>query len=380
MPARQRGSVEKLATCWGVRFVDESGRRRRQGGFATKTEARAWLDARVAEVEALRRGESHETAQANLTVDEAISRYLAQHDVDMATTKKLTRQLRHAEAVFGGRLLRSLRADELGAWRRSLPEGSRHDVFRAFKQVLGQAARWGWIDTNPAEFVKNPKPQRAEIDPFESWDQIFAISAEMDPRFGIIPVFATGTGLRPEEWIALERKDIDRTAGVVVVERVYTQGVLKQCAKTSRQRRRVPVRTCVLEALDAQPVYVDSPLLFPSARGRYIDLERFREREWKPALRAAGVDHRRIYDMRHTFATWAIRAEVSLFYLSRIMGTSIAEIDNTYGHLVPDRRTTCAGCLIGTTESWLRAVTASKRARDQLGRIGCESRVAWARR
>jgi integrase len=77
-------------------------------------------------------------------------------------------------------------------------------------------------------------------------------------------------------------------------------------------------------------------LLFPAARGGYIDLEKWREREWKAALRAAGVEHRRIYDLRHTYATWSIAAGISLFALSRRMGTSIAMIDATYGHLAPD--------------------------------------------
>ena len=34
-----------------------------------------------------------------------------------------------------------------------------------------------------------------------------------------------------------------------------------------------------------------------------------------------GVEHRRIYDTRHTFASWALRDGVSLFYLSRVMGS-----------------------------------------------------------
>jgi integrase len=77
-------------------------------------------------------------------------------------------------------------------------------------------------------------------------------------------------------------------------------------------------------------------LLFPAARGGHIDLEKFRHREWAPALRAAGVEHRRIYDCRHTFASWAIAGGVQLFYLARLMGTSVAQIDATYGHLLPD--------------------------------------------
>ncbi len=94
---------------------------------------------------------------------------------------------------------------------------------------------------------------------------------------------------------------MDRTAGVVRVERVYSQGRLKACAKTSRQQRRVPLRQRVLEALEALPPRLDSPLLFPAARGGHMNLHNLRAREWRPAVRAAGTEpERRIYDCRHT--------------------------------------------------------------------------------
>ena len=53
-------------------------------------------------------------------------------------------------------------------------------------------------------------------------------------------------------------------------------------------------------------------------------------------MRAAGLDHRTPYALRHTFATFAIAAGVSLFELARFMGTSVEQIDRTYGHLLPD--------------------------------------------
>ena len=56
----------------------------------------------------------------------------------------------------------------------------------------------------------------------------------------------------------------------------------------------------------------------------------------KPAIKAAGVAHHRMYDLRHTYATWSLAAGVDLFTLSRRMGTSLAMIDATYGHLAPD--------------------------------------------
>jgi len=85
--------------------------------------------------------------------------------------------------------------------------------------------------------------------------------------------------------------------------------------------------------------------LFPAARGGHIDLEKFRHREWAPAIRAAGIEHRRVYDCRHTFASWAIASGVQLFYLARIMGTSVAQIDATYGHLLPDSEEYLRGLL-----------------------------------
>jgi integrase len=337
MPASQRGSAVKRGRKWSARWYDENGVRCFQGGFETRSAAREYVDGKVEEVAALRRGDPAALARAEaVSVEEAVDRYLAQHDVDPATTEKLRRQLRHAVAEFGPRELRTLRPDELGAWRRTLSEGSRHDVFRALRQVLEQAARWKWISENPTRYVKNPKPKRAEFQPFASWEEIEAIADELDPRFAAIPIFAAGTGLRPEEWIALERREVDRQAGIATVERVHTQGRLKPCAKTSRQRRRVPLRQRVLDALDALPPRLDSPLLFPAARGGYIDIDKFRAREWHPALRAAGIAPRRPYDLRHTYATWSLAAGVDLFTLSRRMGTSLAMIDATYGHLALD--------------------------------------------
>ena len=59
--------------------------------------------------------------------------------------------------------------------------------------------------------------------------------------------------------------------------------------------------------------------------------------EWTPAVRAAGLEHRSPYALRHTYATFAIAAGVSLFELARFMGTSVDQIDRTYGHLLPGR-------------------------------------------
>ena len=98
----------------------------------------------------------------------------------------------------------------------------------------------------------------------------------------------------------------------------------------------------------------------PVLRGAYFDLHNFRTREWKPAQRAVGITPlRRVYDLRHTFATLALRAGISTFDLSRYMGASLTMIDRHYGHLARDGRdhaitssTTTAGPAKPTSTRW----------------------------
>jgi integrase len=155
------------------------------------------------------------------------------------------------------------------------------------------------------------------------------------PIYGPLVVFAAETGLRTNEWIALERRDIDRRVGVVVVCRRVTDGELYPMPK-NHKRRRVPLTARAVAALDALPPRLDTQLVFPAPDGGYIDLSNWRAREWYPALEAAGIARRGPYALRHTFASEALAAGISIFQLARVMGASVAMIDHHYGHLVPD--------------------------------------------
>ena len=65
----------------------------------------------------------------------------------------------------------------------------------------------------------------------------------------------------------------------------------------------------------------------------------WRERGRRRTLLRAGIEPlRRVYDLRHTFATFALRAGISTFDLSRYMGASLTMIDRHYGHLARDGR------------------------------------------
>ena len=171
-------------------------------------------------------------------------------------------------------------------------------------------------------------------------DQIDAIAVELGSPGGSLVVFAAETGLRTNEWAALERRDLDLAGKAVTVQRRFSRGVLTPYPKTEGWRRRVPLTARAVEAVRALTARIDTPLLFPASEGGRIHLDTWRNREWYPALGAAGITKRKPYCLRHTFATGALASGVSVFELARLLGSSVREIDQTYGHFAHDSEET----------------------------------------
>jgi integrase len=340
----QRGDLEQLPDGrWRARYR-ENGRtgRRPQRTFASRAEASEWLRVGLGEAKQIAGGDTQTIVrrrEAQRTVSDAVRDYLAAHEASDVRIEKLRDRLRILERTFGPRPIQTLEPYELQTWRKTISPGYRHDVFKAANQLFRQATRWHWIPVNPCDGVPNPAPRRREVTPMP-WASIVAARAEIDLGYEAVPVLAAGTGLRPEEWIPLERSDLDLAGRVLHVRRVYSSGRLTSLGpdgqKTGLQRRAVPLRQLVIDELRQMPPRIDTPLLFPGRGGGYVNWDWFGRAVWRPALAAAGVQHQRPYDMRHTYATDSIAAGVDLFTLSRRMGTSLEQIDKTYGHLTHD--------------------------------------------
>ncbi|HEX2111996.1 MAG TPA: tyrosine-type recombinase/integrase [Gaiellaceae bacterium] len=330
MPSVQLGSLFRLPNgTWAYRYRDATGKRPQVGGFKTKGEASAALgDA----IDRMRLGRNY---RRSVTLAQLVDEYLAQHIAEENTLRTLRERLKYATDVFGDVPIERLLVNEIAAWRNRLPAKSAWGIHKALRQVLNYAVRARMLDENPAKEVPNPEPKRGEVPVFESWEDVEAVADELRPNERGMILFAAGTGLRPEEWLALERRDVDREAGVVHVRRVYTDGKLRDYGKTDGARRRVPLRGRVLAVLEELPPRIDTPLLFPGERGGYLNLGVWRRKRWKPAFDVAGIAYRTPYALRHTYASWSIAAGVDLFTLARRMGTSIEQIDKTYGHLLP---------------------------------------------
>jgi len=167
---------------------------------------------------------------------------------------------------------------------------------------------------------------RAEVD---------ALAAELAPAYAPLPAFAAATGLRPGEWAALQRGDVDRRAGILNVRRSLSAGAIVELTKTEESHRQVPLTRRALDALGNLPPRLDTQLIFPAPNGGPMNLDNWRRRVWAPAVEASGIAKpARIYDLRATFASDALAAGVAIFELARVMGTSVGMIERHYGALL----------------------------------------------
>ncbi len=335
MPAIQRGQAYRLGpNRWGLRYYDAQGVRRRKSPFPSKSAALAYYRDVI---EPQLRGDP--VTLPNLTLTEFVPLYLERHaaSVRSRTIVTLRERLPHAIRAFGSVPLRDLErmSGELATWQAKLPERSRYGIVQALRQALEAAVRWGYMTKNPAKLAgRNRQPAPRSVRVFTR-EELHSIAAELSPMYAPLPLFVAATGLRPEEWQALERRDLDRRAGVVNVLRTVSDGEVVELAKTNVGRRQVPLTRRAVAALDALPARLDSTLIFPAPRGAVLNLDNFRRRQWTPAIEASGVRRpARIYDLRATFASDALAAGVSVFELARVMGSSVRMIERHYGALL----------------------------------------------
>lgn len=335
MPATQRGQAYKISSGkWGLRYYDHDGTRKRESPFPSKSAALAhYRDV----IEPRLRGDA--PAETDTTLSEFTALWLELHSANVRprTISSLRERPSHAEKVFGDVPLRDLAnmSAEIAAWRARQPERVRYGRTGALRQCLEAATRWNRIARNPAKLAgrnRQPSPRVVRVYTLTELD---TVALELAPQYEPLPAFAAATGLRPEEWGALERRDIDRSAGLLTVSRTISSGEVVELGKTTRSRRQVPLSPRALAALDRLPARLSTPLLFSSPSGDLINLDNFRHRQWAPAIEAGGIAKpARIYDLRSTFASNALSAGVSVFELARIMGTSVQMIERSYGVLL----------------------------------------------
>ena len=210
-------------------------------------------------------------------------------------------------------------------------------VHGVLNSALEQAVKERLITTNPAEGCKLPKIEKKEMKVLLP-EQIGAYLQEANKR-GLLPAYylELTSGLRRGELLALLWTDLDVENMTISVTKQVNRinGQLKVSQpKTSNSIRTIPIPKQAVDLLILEhEKHPDSPYMFPSPKtGTMYDPDSFRHIHEK-ILAAAGIEHIRFHDLRHTFATLSLQNGVDVKTLSNTLGHYSAGFTlDTYTH------------------------------------------------
>jgi integrase len=157
-------------------------------------------------------------------------------------------------------------------------------------------------------------------------------------RYGWGAVLILETGLRAGEALALEWPDINEEMRTLKVNknmvRVNGKNIVQRTTKTESGKRTIPLNARAMEAirhLKAQRI-VGCPYVFATQTGKYLSYRNLLATMEK-ACEAAGVEHRGLHALRHSFASNLYAKGVEVKIISRLLGHTSVEITyNRYIH------------------------------------------------
>jgi len=247
-------------------------------------------------------------------------------------------------------------ATNKGARGKILSPATRNQCLVVLHKALGAAVTDGLIRTNPAHGVKRPKVRRPEMQTWTAEQLRAFLEATKDSRQFPLWRFLAQTGLRRGEALGLLLDALDLDAGKVIVRRQRKQAGYKveEGPMKSDARRTIPIDAATVEALRAQlQQQLDDAAQWGDAwqaTGHVFTRED--GSPWQPdrvtklfdkAVKAAALPRIRLHDLRHTWATLALRAGVNPKVVQERLGHANIRITlDTYSHVLPDLQESAA--------------------------------------
>lgn len=231
-----------------------------------------------------------------------------------------------------------------------------HQVIRG---ALDQAVKEGFISNNVADAAKTPKLVIKEMKTF-TIEQVrefleFTKNNKRYNRYYAAYFLEVYTGLRRGEILGLRNKDIDfEKKTITVVQqlvKVGSKNYLRELKTESSQNRVIAVPDEVIKVLKEHQKnkteeykllgYDDikikhemkEGLVFTNELGYIIQPRNF-VRNFKAALKAAGLPDLRFHDMRHTFVVLSLQQGVDIKTIQSDLGhKEISTTLDRYGHV-----------------------------------------------
>lgn len=367
------GNIRKRSkSSWTIQWDEPPGLdgRRRQRSKAIKGTRRE-AEVALAQIEhRIRVGEYVEPNK--VTVGEQLDNWLKKYASARVSPKTLQEYegivKNHLEPALGHLLLQqlsplhvqnyyaqALRTGRLDGKGGLSPQTIRHQ-HAVLHQACAQAVRWQLLNRNPIDAVDPPKVPKTEMRVLDEAEISALLSASRETELYIPVLIALSTGLRRGEVLGLTWNSIDLDSGTLMVQRSIEQtrgGVRAKEPKTHRSCRPVKMppsliarlRSCKASATLREGVqfkgdsYIcvrDDGTLWPPdvLSHRFSDLVKSLDE----------ITKIRFHDLRHTFATNALRYGVHPKIVGEMLGHSSVTVTlDTYSHILPDMQDQAVG-------------------------------------
>jgi integrase len=372
------GSRQAWEAAWrpapGARVVTRSlglVRRRGEADGLTRAMAEKALREAIAKLAEQRAAKGPTPPSRGLTVEDVCRRYLTSRQA-MGRKPTTLRGIESAHRLWiipalGHRRLADVARHDFDALTASIAAAGRkpryvRNVAAEFASLMNWCVREGLLDRSPADLSRLPQVRaeaRIRFLTVPEVDALVRCVPDSDRRVLWQALFrvAAGTGLRKGELRALRWDDVD-FAGEALrvlnnVERHFdptrtpdrgrpaprTRRTATGTTKTRAGERAVPMAEEVLVALDRLHQEQGSPpgtaLVFPSPRDGGPLGESTMDRALRDALAEAGLPHRTMHELRHSFGTAMAAAGVPVRTLQAWMGHERIQSTEVYMHYAP---------------------------------------------
>lgn len=219
---------------------------------------------------------------------------------------------------------------------------------------LKEAVKLDILPRNVATLVQLPKMNPKEMDVLSKDETVLFLETLEGERLATVFSFALASGMRCQEYLGLQWKDINFEQGTATVQRAVVWhrtggGWHFSQPKTAKSRRTIPLPSSVMQELRRHRVkqnedrlklgaaWHQNDLVFPSEIGTPLNPPNV-TRHFKRILEKANIRTSiRLYDLRHTTATLLLQAGINPKIVSERLGHSTITLTlDVYSHVLPN--------------------------------------------
>jgi integrase len=272
-----------------------------------------------------------------MTVAQWVADYIDHKTIGADTITKYREYLRNdIKDTIGPLPLHALTDNDVARWIQGLLAKGNSGKTISNKhgflaEAMKRAARDGKITRNPCEDTQLPDTLQREMVCLTR-EQFALLHSCVSEYWQPLVEFLVASGCRWSEATALRPTDVDRDEHTVRIRRAWHKGNKLGPTKSDAGRRTINVPPAVLDKLD-----YGGEWLFVNRAGDFVKSRGFHERVWTPAVVRADLKldtPPQIRDLRHTCASWMLRAGVPMDVVQEHMGHESIEVTiSVYRHI-----------------------------------------------